>query len=71
VTVEEHQIYGGLGGAVAEALTQHFPVPQEMVAVMDTFGESGEPKELWEKYGLTVGRIANATKTAIKRKTGK
>ncbi len=68
VTAEEHQVYGGLGGAVAEVLTTSFPVPQEIVGVMDTFGESGEPKELWEKYGLTAEHIVSATKKAMERK---
>lgn len=68
VTAEEHQIYGGLGGAVAEVLTTNRPVPQEIVGVMDTFGESGEPKELLQKYGLTVEHIVSAVKKAIERK---
>lgn len=68
VTCEEHQVYGGLGGAVAEVLTTHLPVPQEIVGVNDTFGESGEPKELWQKYGLTVENIVKAVMRAIERK---
>lgn len=69
VTAEEHQIYGGLGGAVAEVLATNFPVPQEVVGVMDTFGESGEPKELWEKYGLTIDHIMSSVRRAIERKS--
>lgn len=68
VTCEEHQIYGGLGGAVAEVLAARFPVPQEFVGVNDTFGESGEPQELWNKYGLTVENIIKAVTTAVERK---
>lgn len=70
VTTEEHQIYGGLGGAVAEVITKNYPVPQEIVGVMDTFGESGEPDELWKKYGLTVDHIVNYVKRAVERKGG-
>lgn len=57
VTAEEHQIYGGLGGAVAEYITQHHPVPMEFVAVKDTFGESGNPDELMMSYGLSKQSI--------------
>lgn len=57
VTAEEHQVSGGLGGAVAEVVTKHCPCLIEMVAVEDTFGESGDPDELREKYGLTWQRI--------------
>ncbi len=60
VTVEEHQILGGLGGTVAEILAQNIPVPQEMVAVHDKFGQSGTAKELLEHYGLTKVGIINA-----------
>ena len=52
VTVEDHNIFGGLGSAVAEVLVQSKPVPMEFVGVSDTFGESGEPDELSEKYGI-------------------
>jgi transketolase len=68
VTVEEHQIHGGLGGAVAEALAAHCPVPIEFIGLRDTFGESGEPAELLEKYGMGVKDIIAAAKRAKRRK---
>lgn len=68
VTVEEHQVFGGLGSAVAEALGQHFPVPQEFVGVHDRFGESGAPDELLEYFGLGVKGIKAAALRVIKRK---
>jgi transketolase len=68
VTAEDHNIHGGLGGAVAEALAQVRPCPVEMVGVRDTFGESGEPEELAEKYGLTGPYIAAAARRAMGRK---
>jgi transketolase len=68
VTAEDHNIHGGLGGAVAEALAQVRPCPIEMVGVRDTFGESGEPEELAEKYGLTGPYIAAAARRAMERK---
>lgn len=68
ITVEEHQVHGGLGSAVSEILATNHPTPQEMVAVADTFGESGEPAELWQKYGLTKERIVEAVQKAISRK---
>lgn len=68
VTAEEHQINGGLGSAVAEVLVRNHPVPMEMVAVRDTFGESGKPEELLKKYGLTDTDIVNAAINVIKRK---
>ena len=68
VSAEDHNIYGGLGGAVAEALTMTFPVPQEFVGVRDTFGKSGEPEELAELYGLTAQFISEAARKAIMRK---
>jgi transketolase len=57
ITAEEHQITGGLGGAVAEVLTQYFPVPVHFIGMPDCFGESGQPGELMEKYGLTSRAI--------------
>ncbi len=68
VTAEEHQIYGGLGSAVAEVLVQKFPVPLEMVAVRDSFGESGSPQELLKKYRLKDVDIAAAAEKVVKRK---
>ena len=69
VTVEEHQVAGGLGSAVAEALSQHFPAPQEFIGVHDRFGESGEPDELIEAFGMGVKDIKAAVLRVIKRKT--
>lgn len=69
VTAEEHQIHGGLGSAVAEVAARYCPVPIEMVAVKDSFGESGEPDELLQKYHLKAEDIAEAGKNVIRRKT--
>ncbi len=68
VTVEEHQIGGGLGGAVAEVLAKHAPTPMEFVGLHDTFGESGPPAALIEKYGMGVKDIKAAVKKVLKRK---
>lgn len=68
VTVEEHQVNAGLGGAVAEVLVKNNPVPVEMVGIMDTFGESGDPDELAVKYGLTHKEIMAAARKALSRK---
>lgn len=68
VTAEEHQIAGGLGESVAACLTTKLLAPQEFVAVNDTFGESGTPAQLMEKYGLTSNDIIKAVKKAIERK---
>ena len=68
VTAEEHQVAGGLGGAIAELLAQNNPKPQEFVAVKDSFGESGTPTQLMEKYGLTAHDIVAAAKKAMARK---
>jgi transketolase len=68
VTAEDHNIHGGLGSAAAEALAQHHPIPIEMIGVQDTFGESGEPDELAEKYNLTGPYIAQAARKVIQRK---
>ena len=68
VTDEEHQIFGGMGSAVAECLATNYPVPQEFVAIKDTFGESGQPQELMDAYGLNQEAIINAVKKAIARK---
>lgn len=68
VTVEEHQIHGGMGSAVAECLAFNAPVPLEPVAMMDRFGESGEPQQLLEAFHLTAPFIVAAAKKAISRK---
>ena len=68
VSVEEHQVNGGLGSAVAEVLAKNYPVPQEFIGVNDRFGESGEPWELVEKFGMGVKGIKEAVKKVIKRK---
>jgi len=68
VTAEEHSILGGLGGAVAEVLSEHYPVPVLRVGMRDTFGESGQPRELLEKYGLTADGIVRAVKQVILKK---
>ncbi len=68
VTVEEHQVAGGLGGAVAELLAKHDPVPMEFIGVQDRFGESGPPAELIEYFGMGVKHIKAAVKKVSKRK---
>ena len=68
VTVEEHQISGGAGSAVAEVLAKHFPVPVEFVGMPNTFGESGAPNELLEKYGMGVKDIKAALKKVLRKK---
>ena len=60
VTVEEHQIAGGLGSAVAEVLAEHNPVPLRFIGIKDRFGQSGEPEELLEEYGMGVTHITDA-----------
>lgn len=68
VTVEEHQITGGLGGAVSETLAKNYPLPLEMVGMPDSFGESGDPDELLKKYKMKSGDIVEAVKRVIARK---
>lgn len=68
VTAEDHNIYGGLGGAVAEALAATYPCPIEFVGVKDTFGASGEPEELAHHFGISAPFIADAAKRAMARK---
>ncbi|MFT4756166.1 MAG: transketolase [Vicingaceae bacterium] len=67
VTAEEHQMNGGLGDAVAQLLSRNNPTPMEFVAVNDSFGESGKPEELFEKYGLGKSSIIEAVKKVMKR----
>ncbi len=68
VVVEEHQVAGGLGSAIAEVLAQQCPTPIEFVGVKDMFGQSGEPKELLEHYKLTAPHIADAIRKVAGRK---
>ncbi|MBO8129094.1 MAG: transketolase family protein [Peptococcaceae bacterium] len=68
VTAEEHSIIGGLGGAVAETVAEHYPVPVKRVGIEDTFGESGRPPELLQKYGLTAAHLVAAVKEVVRRK---
>jgi transketolase len=68
VTAEEHQMAGGIGSAVFEVLAQNYAVPGEMVGMNDTFGESGTPKELMMKYGLTFKEIYEKSKKVFSRK---
>ena len=69
VSCEEHNMIGGLGAAIAEVLVQSAPAPMEMVGTEDTFGESGTPDALLEKYGLTAAHIVLASKRVISRKS--
>ena len=68
VTVEEHQIAGGMGSAVAEYLAKHYPVPIEFVGVDDKFGQSGKPEELIKHYGMDEVAIEKAVRKVLKRK---
>lgn len=68
VTAEEHNHLGGLGESVSRVLATNYPKPQEFVATNDTFGESGTPAQLMEKYGLNAEAIVKAAETVVKRK---
>jgi transketolase len=68
VSCEEHNFLGGLGESISRTLAMHHPTPQEFVATQDTFGESGTPAQLMEKYALNALSIVNATKKVITRK---
>jgi transketolase len=71
VTAEEHNRHGGLGDAVAQVLGTNLPTPLAVVAVNDTFGESGQPEELLEKYGLGVDDVVKAVKGLTERATAR
>ena len=71
VTAEDHNAYGGLGGAVAEAVSMSFPCPIEFVGVADTFGESGEPEELARKYRIDAGGIGAAVQRVLARRSSR
>src|SRR3989344_3409489 len=68
VRVEEHQINRGLGSAIAECLARNYPVPQEFIGMQNRFGESGEPDEVIEAFGMGIGSIKEAVKKVISRK---
>ncbi len=68
VTAEEHMLNGGLGDSVAQLLSLNQPKPLEMIGVNDTFGESGQPKQLMQKYGLTAHHISDACQKVVSRK---
>ena len=68
VTAEEHNYLGGLGESVARTLAEHHPCPQEFIATQDTFGESGTPAQLMDKYGLNNKAIVSAVLKVLKRK---
>jgi transketolase len=68
VTVEEHQIAGGLGSVIAECLAENNPVPIEFIGIRDQFGQSGTPEELIEHYKMNTSHIVEAVKWVIKRK---
>lgn len=68
VTAEEHQVNGGMGSAVAEVLARRAPTPMEFIGLQDTFGESGPPHELIEKYGMGAKDIVKAVKRVLKKK---
>ena len=69
VTLEEHQIAGGLGSSISEYLSQNYPVPMEMIGMLNSFGQSGPPERLIEHYGMGVGAIKQAIKKALNRKS--
>ena len=68
VTCEEHQVMGGVGSAIAEFLASNYPVPMVFVGMPDSFGESGEPKQLLKKYHMDVEGIIAAVSKVLKRK---
>lgn len=68
VTAEEHNIYGGLGSAVAEVVSENYPVPVKIVGIQDRFGKSGKPDKLMEMYSLTAAHIVEKAKAAISMK---
>lgn len=69
VTAEEHTVLGGLGGAVAEVVGQHAPVPMQIIGVQDRFGTSGDPAELMKAFHLTAADLVTAVKAVLQRKT--
>jgi transketolase len=70
VTVEEHSVVGGLGGSVAEAVSETYPVPVKRVGIADRFAETGPYAELLDRYGLSVSDIVDAAQQAVAAKSG-
>lgn len=70
VTIEEHQVMGGFGSAVAEVVVQTYPVPMRFIGIQDRFGESGTPEELFEEFGLTAKHVVAAVEDVLKAKRG-
>ena len=70
ISVEEHQILGGLGESISRLVCEEYPIPMQVLGVQDSFGESGKPDELLKKYGLSVESIAEAAQQVIQRKKG-
>jgi transketolase len=68
VSAEEHMVLGGLGESIASVLARNYPAPMEIVAVNDSFGESGTPEELMTKYGIDTPNVVEAAKKAVSRK---
>jgi len=68
LTVEEHNIIGGLGGAVCEAVSENYPIPVKRMGIEDVFGQSGKPDELMQHYGLTVDKIVQNIRLLLKKK---
>ena len=68
VTAEEHMLNGGLGDSISQLLSKNIPTPIEMVGINDSFGESGPPMKLMEKYGIDRNAIVESTKKVIARK---
>ena len=68
VTAEEHNVIGGRGDAIAQVAAKNFPIPIEYVGTNDTFGESGTPDQLLEKYGLTASHIIAAAEKVMPKK---
>ncbi len=68
MTIEDHTIFGGLGSAVAEVVTEQFPVPMQRIGIQDKFGESGEPELIYRDHGMDVDSIVAKAKALIRRK---
>ena len=71
VTAEEHQVHGGLGSAISELVSQHFPVPMKIIGIEDHYGESGQQAELLEKFGLTKEALQKAVTSVLRMKEKK